>query len=77
LNADVKRTLLAVSVAVLLSLMWIPTLTGYTGSDRITGSGQPFFALTGYIQWDKFVLQTIFAAIVAAVIVNLFPRRSK
>jgi hypothetical protein len=61
-----KRTLLAVGVAVLASMMWIPEYVPYVGRYRL-----PIFALNQYeIDWGQMILQTIFAAVAAAVISN-------
>jgi hypothetical protein len=84
-----KRTLLAVGVAVLASLLLVPQYTGSRPNRQgiISFGGpweyehqiwrQPFFCLNhGWeIQWDLFALQTVFAAVAAAVIVNLIPHR--
>lgn len=81
-----KRTLLAVGVAVLVSLMFVPRgyYFGSGGPPRV-----PFFFIdtSGVIYWGPFALQTIFLSVLAAVIVNLrwadlhlrqlFPRRPK
>jgi hypothetical protein len=77
-----KRTLLAVGVAVLVSMMFVPCdqwgFWGWQGP-------QPFWIASeksGYLlEWlyvsSKLILQTIFLAVAAAVIVNLFPRRPR
>lgn len=73
-----KRTLLAVGVAVLVSLMLVPR--GYH-TEYYASSVQarlPFFLDSNWaILSEPFVLQTIFLSVLAAVIVNLFPRRKK
>jgi hypothetical protein len=71
---SMKRTLLAVGVAVLVSMMLTPR-----GPYRRIEMWVPFFWDTDYwrILWTPFILQTVFAAVVAAVIVNLFPRRPR
>jgi hypothetical protein len=85
LNADaMKRTLLAVGVAVLISMMLIPrgvvTVEHYGHVQE--GDIQeflPFFLHSQQqykIMWHTFMLETIFLVILAAVIVN-FPSRRK
>ena len=66
-----KRTLLAVGIAVLASLMWIPEYTPYVGRYRVSILSPNQHD----IDWSQLILQTIFAAVVAAIIVNLLPRR--
>ena len=75
-----KRTLLAVGIAVLASMMLIPR-----GDDGIH-IWLPFFydahwlgnqASNWEINWDAFILQTVFAAVFLAVLVNLLPRRPR
>jgi hypothetical protein len=63
-----KRTLLAVGVAVLISVMFVP----YNGSYTWHG---PFLSTKHRdpIMWDSFILQTIFLA----VLVNIPWRRRK
>jgi hypothetical protein len=66
-----KRTLLAVGIAVLISTLCVPCY-------GINTYGVPFFHeyCTGIrIIWAKFFLQTIFLAVLFSVIVNLLPRR--
>ena len=74
-----KRTLLAVGIAVLVSMMFVPC-------DRygfyFWRGPQPFWicidGLTPYqwqVMWPKLVLQTVFLAVLFAIIVNLLPRR--
>ena len=86
-----KRTLLAVRVAVLISMMLVPQFTGsraYKGGATYFGGEwqaeheiwrQPVFYLepSWDIEWDLFALQTAFAAVVAAVLVNIPWRRNK
>jgi hypothetical protein len=76
----VKRTLLAAGVAVLLSMMATPQ-KGYRYHWHCwlvyeQCQYQPFFR-TNAADWDwkQFQMQTVFAAVAATVIVNLFPRR--
>jgi uncharacterized protein (DUF983 family) len=72
--ASMKRTLLAVGVIVLASMMFMPV---QWDSDRTL---LPFFFLVACpcrVLWTPFALQTVFAAIAAAVIVNLLPYRRR
>jgi hypothetical protein len=75
-----KRTLLAVGVAVLVSLMFVPEGEDWQGCTIcvvVNGSGfAPFFSVTG-IAWGQFILQTIFLSVLTAVIVNVPWRRKK
>jgi hypothetical protein len=75
-----KRTLLAVGIAVLISMMLIPV-----GDYRVR-MWLPFFYDTAWLPWDTrrwdvlwtpFILQTVFGAVAAAMIVNLLPRRPR
>ncbi len=75
-----KRTLRAVGVAVLVSMMLVPV------GDFEVRMWLPFFYDTGWlrqdtggwgIHWSPFILQTVFAAVAATVIANLFPRRPR
>jgi hypothetical protein len=71
-----NRTLLAISVAVLISLMLAPH-TG-RGAFRFANYAHgPFFIMPSQIDRKQLVLQTVFLAVAAAVIVNLFPRRPR
>ena len=80
-----KRTLLAVGVAVLISMMLVPEHDiHYFGVGSVQGMSdvmrhRPFFWTDPdcHVAWDYFALQTIFAATAAAVIVNLFPRKPR
>ena len=69
-----KRTLLAVVIAVLISLMIAPHRSG-----NLLRSGgyahAPLFVASSEIDVKQLVLQTIFLAVLLAVIVNLEPRR--
>lgn len=80
-----KRTLLAIGIAVLVSLMLVPY-----GSPDVHSMDMwlPFFISMNWlpeswnvrddrIMWTPFILQTVFVAVAAAVIVNLFPRRPR
>ena len=81
-----KRTLLAVGVAVLMSLMFIPyggTSDHSTWNDPLGRMNRnyvsyraPFWESQGFpILLSELIVQTAFVAVAAAVIVNLFPRR--
>ena len=81
-----KRMLLAVSVAILISMMLVPRghvdiLRYGHAKDGNIEEFLPFFLQsvwpTNEIMWQTFMLQTIFLAILAAVIVNLFPRKPR
>jgi len=67
-----KRTLLAVGIAILVSMMAVPRRLLH--SSNVVDSWLPLFS-DGEIMWEMFILQTIFLAVLLAVIVNLFPRR--
>jgi len=79
LNAPspMKRTLLTVGVAVLISMLFVP----YGGMHHgvIFNSGRGTFWNVPYdlIAVTPLILQTIFAAVAVAVIVNLLPRRPR
>jgi hypothetical protein len=62
-----KRTLLAVGVAVLVSMLYMPAHFGRQ---------EPFYEIGGVL-WESFILQTVFVAIAAAVAVNIrwWPRK--
>jgi len=83
-----KRTLLAVGVAVLVSLMLVPQLTWDPKKVGITSFPnswevdhqvwrQPVFCLNPNweTQWNVFALQTAFFVILATVVVNIPWRR--
>jgi hypothetical protein len=73
-----KRTLLAVAIAVLISLMFAPHSGSGRSLLRFAGYAHgPFFIMPSYVDGRELVLQTIIAAVVAAVIVNLLPRRPR
>jgi hypothetical protein len=65
--APMKRTLLAVAIALLISTLCVP-------SYGISTYGVPFFNESCDPIWGRFSLQTIFLAVAAAVIVNLSRR---
>ena len=69
-----KRTLLAIVVAVLVSLMIAPH-KGVNFSRSEGNSHAPIFVASSQIDVTQFVLQTLFLAFLLAVIVNLEPRR--
>ena len=69
-----KRTLLAVVIAVMISLMIAP----HRGGNLLRSGGYahaPLFVASSEIDAKQLVLQTIFLAVLLAVIVNLEPRR--
>ena len=73
-----KRTLLAIIFAVLLSLMFAPHSGSGRSLLRFAGYAHgPFFIMPSYVDGKQLVLQTIIIAVAAAVIVNLFPRRPR
>ena len=67
-----KRTLLAVGIAVLVSMMFVPEACFRYDwfYPQILANYQPFFRV-GKIAWGTFALQTVFLAVLVAVIVNL------
>lgn len=70
-----KRTLLAVGVAILASMMWIPVHNPYSQRYERVIILELF---GGYdVQWGQMILQTIFVAVAFAMIVNLFPHRPR
>ena len=73
-----KRTLLAIIFAVLLSLMFAPHSGSGRSLLRFAGYAHgPFFIMPSYIDGKQLVLQTIFIAVVFALIVNIPWRRRK
>lgn len=78
-----KRTLLAVGIAVLISMMLVPVAreeVAFIGALITVANVRPFFFLINCscnVLWTPFALQTAFAAVLAAVIVNLFPHRPR
>jgi hypothetical protein len=73
-----KRTLLAIGIPVLVSMMLVPHGADYYGGGYHIQRWKPFFVDVGphrVVLWTPFILQTIFAAVAAAVIVNLWPRK--
>jgi hypothetical protein len=73
-----KRTLLAIIFAALLSLMFAPHTGTGRGLFRFSGYARgPFFVMPSYIDGKQLVLQTIFIAVVFALIVNIPWRRKK
>jgi hypothetical protein len=75
--STVKRTLLAIFFAVLLSLMFGP----HSGRGLLRFSGYahgPFLIMPNYVDGRQLVLQTIFIAVLFAPVVNIpWPRRKK
>ncbi|MGB9475600.1 MAG: hypothetical protein WCE87_11095 [Candidatus Udaeobacter sp.] len=71
-----KRTLSAIVIAVLLSLMFAPHSGGGRSLFRFANYAHgPFFIMPSHVDGRQLVLQTIFLAVLLAVIVNLVPRR--
>jgi hypothetical protein len=69
-----KRTLLAIIFAVVISLMIAP----HRGGNLLRSEGcahAPIFVASSQIDLKQLVLQTIFLAVLLAVTVNLQPRR--
>jgi hypothetical protein len=64
-----KRTLIAIGVAVLLSLMLVPD----SGQSFFQQHAHPFF-MAEHINTEQLVLQTIFLAVLFAVIVSATTR---
>jgi hypothetical protein len=76
-----KRTLLAVGIAVLVSMMAVP-FYGQSDWPCIFYANDtvwiPFFAGSDLrVVWTEFILQTVFVCILAAIIVNIWPRDRK
>ena len=62
-----RRTLLAIGIAVLGSMMLVPRSVGTEMYERL-----PFFMSSSYpVAWPAFILQTIFVCVGVAVLVNL------
>jgi len=62
-----RRTLLAIGIAVLVSMMLVPR-----GAEMEMYERLPFFVSSSYPDaWPAFILQTIFVCVGAAVLVNL------
>jgi hypothetical protein len=76
-----KRTLLAVGIAVLVSLMFVPYdnwgFWGWQGPQPFWIASENMSVREWRVMWSKFILQTIFAGVAAAVIVNLLPRKPR
>ena len=67
-----NRTLLAISIAVLISPMFAPHSGSGRGLFRFSGYARgPFFIMPSYIDGKQLVLQAIIIAVAAAVIENL------
>ena len=63
-----RRTLLAIGIAVLASMMLVPRGAGMEMYARL-----PFFVSSSYaVAWPAFILQTLFVCVGAAVLVNLW-----
>jgi hypothetical protein len=76
---QLKRTLLAIIFAVLLSLMLAPHSGSGRSLLRFAGYAHgPFFIMPSYVDGRPLVLQTIFIAVLLALVVNIpWPRRKK
>jgi hypothetical protein len=62
-----RRTLLALGIAVLVSMMLVPRGASMEMYERL-----PFFVSSSYsVAWPALILQTIFICVGAAVLVNL------
>jgi hypothetical protein len=75
-SRQLQRTLLAIFFAVMLSLMFAP----HSGRGLLRFAGYahgPFFIMPSYIDGKQLVLQTIFIAVVFALIVHIPWRRRK
>jgi hypothetical protein len=74
-----KRTLLAIIFAALLSLMFAPHSGSGRSLLRFAGYAPgPFFIMASYVDGRQLVLQTIFIAGLFALVVNIpWPRRKK
>ena len=71
-----NRTLLAISIAVLISLMLAPHIG--RGLLRFANYAHgPFFMTPSQVDRKQLVLQTIIIAVAAVVIVNLLPSRGR
>jgi hypothetical protein len=77
LELGMKRTLLAVGVAVLASLLFVPHGGMHHGVIFNRGRGAFWNIPYDRIAVTPLILQTVFAVIVATIIVNLFPRRPR
>src|SRR5947207_11385939 len=77
MRVSMRRTLLAVGFAVLVSLMFVPH--GRTSRGMVNYETRaPFFVETGRpVLFVPFLLQTAFAGVVAAMVVNINWRRWK
>jgi len=66
----IKRTLLAVGVAVLFSVMFVPTPNGPNSDPAVLR--YPFYSGKIHrVAWDHMILQTVFAAAAAVIAVNI------
>jgi hypothetical protein len=64
-----RRTLIALGIALLLSMMLVRRGASMEMYERL-----PFFMSSSYpVAWPAFILQTIFICLGAAVLVNLRP----
>ena len=73
-----KRTLLAIFLAVMLSLLFAPHGGSGRGLFRFSGYARgPFFIMPSYIDGKQLFLQTIILAVTFALIVNIPSRARK
>jgi hypothetical protein len=74
-----KRTLLAVGIAVILSMMLIPRHRDWywlwSPHNPVQMRAAFFMYLDSPVDVTAFILQTVFAAVLFAVVANLLPRR--
>jgi hypothetical protein len=73
-----KRTLLAVGIAIILSMMLVPRNCNwywYWPPHSPVQLHAPFFYRGCGVDVTGFILQTVFAAVLFAVVANLLPRR--
>ena len=77
-----RRTLLAIGLAVLASMLCAPHnepwhLDIWIWSGWVHVLHYPFFSRADKVIWSTFWAQTAFVAVLAAVVVNLLPRRPR
>jgi hypothetical protein len=74
-----KRTLPAIIFAVLISLMFAPHSGSGRSLIRFAGYAHgPFFIMPSYVDGRQLLWQTIFIAVLLALVVNMpWPRRKK
>jgi hypothetical protein len=77
-SRHLQRTLLAIFFAVMLSLLFAPHSGSGRSLFRFSGYARgPFFIMSSHIDGKQLVLQTIFIAVLFALIVNIPWRRQK